>query len=94
MRCTAPHPLGTMGQEDPGWSGGVREEGCTGLASLSDLEAFKHVFQWLQEDQLRTPVHDWLRRGGRGGHLVLFSLSSQLDKSKEKGSGRRDWSPP
>ena len=83
-----------MGQEDPGWSGGVREEGCTGLASLSDLEAFKHVFQWLQEDQLRTPVHDWLRRGGRGGHLVLFSLSSQLDKSKEKGSGRRDWSPP
>ena len=83
-----PTPTGLHGAGRPWLVWGCREEGCTGLASPSDWEAFKHVFQWLQEDQLRTPVRDWLGRGG--GEATWFSYLCPVNwtKARRRGVGR------
>lgn len=83
-----PTPTGLHGAGRPWLVWGCREEGCMGLASPSDLEAFKHVFQWLQEDQLRIPVRDWLGRGG--GEATWFSSLCPVNwtKARRRGVGR------
>lgn len=63
---------------------------CMGLVSPNDFQAFKHFHKWFQEKPPQQPLPGRFRRWGRGGHLPLFSLSSQLDKNKEKGSGLSD----
>ena len=55
-----------------------------GLAGPGDFGSLKHLGEMAGGNSSRTPLPDWFA-GGEGGRSGPFSLSGQLDKSKEKG---------